>query len=54
VLVGRRKSQRTARAVFEDESNDSEELKTNLSRSVQAHRVSRIPGGDFSEYIVMR
>ena len=34
--------------MFEDDSNDAQELKTNLNGSVQARRVSRFPGEDFS------
>lgn len=34
--------------MFENDFNKSGEFKTNLSESVQAHRVSRISGGDFS------
>jgi hypothetical protein len=42
-----RESERTTRAVFEININKYKGYKINLSGSVQAHRVSRIPGGDF-------
>jgi hypothetical protein len=47
MLVGYREARKTTRAVFEHNTCNSQGFKTNLSRSVQAHRVSRNPGGDF-------
>lgn len=34
--------------MFKDDTNNARELRMNISGSVQAHRVSRIPGGDFT------
>jgi hypothetical protein len=46
--IGKRKNWTIARAMFSINTHDIEGVRMNHSGTVQLHRVSRNPGGDFS------